>query len=434
VSRPAVSDRRMMVISSDGHATARMEDYTPYLDPEFREEFAAFCVEYREKGSHTFEEPAMRGRLDPYVVQEWVERMVEPGRIEGNFDPVRRLQELEGEGVVGEVIFPDFGLPFELYSPTLAAQLGYGARTQEQIDAGDRAYNRWLADFVSVAPERFAGMASLSFHDVDAAVAELHAIKAMGLKGVVIPAFDERMPLYAAEFDPIWSTIEDLELVLNSHVAISATSNRWVGASSPPPHPACLPSLFRGVVVFYCQQIVDHLIWGGVLERHPRLKVVFTEQGSAWFAGKMTELDYSWQGSYLRRDIREVVKRPPSEYFQRQCWIGSSLLSRAEVGFRQTIGLDKMMVGVDYPHHEGTWNGGTINYLQATFGPNDVPEDEARLMLGETAAKVFNFDPAALAPVVQRCGPTPQQILTPPTEDLFPRGDVNKPLSGATIF
>jgi hypothetical protein len=92
------------------------------------------------------------------------------------------------------------------------------------------------------------------------------------------------------------------------------------------------------------------------------------------------------------------------------------------------------MVGVDYPHHEGTWNGGTINYLQATFGPNDVPEDEARLMLGETAAKVFNFDPAALAPVVQRCGPTPQQILTPPTEDLFPRGDVNKPLSGATIF
>ena len=44
------------------------------------------------------------------------------------------------------------------------------------------------------------------------------------------------------------------------------------------------------------------------------------------------------------------------------------------------------------------------------------------------------FDVAALAPVVERVGPAPEEIQTPPTEDLFPRGDVNKPLSGATIF
>jgi hypothetical protein len=92
-----------------------------------------------------------------------------------------------------------------------------------------------------------------------------------------------------------------------------------------------------------------------------------------------------------------------------------------------------MMVGVDYPHHEGTWNGGNINYLRATFGPNDVPLAEARLMLGETAAKVFGFDLAALAPVIEQFGRTAEQILTPPTEDLFPRGDVNKPLAGTTF-
>jgi predicted TIM-barrel fold metal-dependent hydrolase len=426
--------RKIMVISSDGHATARMEDYTQYLDPKFREEFGEFCKVYNDHGSHTFEEPALRQRLDPYLVEEWLEHMVVSGRIDGNWNPERRLQELEREGVVAEVLFPDFGLPFELYSPTLAAQLGYGARTQEQVDAGDRAYNRWLADFCSTAPSRFAGMASISFHDPEAAIAEIHRVKELGLKGITMPTFDEKTPLYAAQFDPIWSTIEDLGLVLNTHVAISATSGRWVGTNAPPPHPACLAPLFRGVVVFYCQQIVDHLVWGGVFERHPRLNVVFTEQGSAWFAGKMIEMDHSWGGSYLRRDVREIVKRPPSEYFARQCHIGSSLLSAAEVGYRDAIGVDKMMVGVDYPHHEGTWNGGTINYLQACFGPNDVPEDEARRMLGETAAGVFGFDVAALAPVVDRVGPTPEQILTPPTEDLFPRGDVHKPLAGATIF
>ena len=426
---------KIMIISSDGHATARMEDYTPYLDPEFRDEFRDFLAEYRKHGSKTFEEPALRSRLDPDLVEEWIEQMIRSGRIDGNWDPRRRLTELEREGVVAEVLFPDFGLPFELYSPLLAAQLGYGARTQAQIDAGDRAYNRWLADFCSVAPQRFAGMASISFHDIDAAIREIHRIKEAGLRGVTMPMFDEKLPLYAADFDPIWSTIADLGLVLNTHVAISSTSNRWVGTNAKPPHPACLAPLFRSVTVFYVQQITDHLIWGGVLERHPDLRVVFTEQGSAWFASKLAEMDYSYTGSFLRRDIRDVIRHKPSEYFQRQCWIGSSLLSRAEVGYRHSIGVDKMMVGVDYPHHEGMWTGGgTTNYLQATFGPNDVPEAEARMMLGETAAQVFGFDVDALAPVVERVGPVPEDILTPPAEDLFPRGDVNKPLSGATIF
>jgi hypothetical protein len=55
-------------------------------------------------------------------------------------------------------------------------------------------------------------------------------------------------------------------------------------------------------------------------------------------------------------------------------------------------------------------------------------------MLGETAAQVFGFDVDVLKPVVERVGPAPEEILTPPAVDLFPRGDVNKPLSGATIF
>src|SRR6266404_5822008 len=86
---------------------------------------------------------------------------------------------------------------------TVAAQLGYGARTQAQVDAGDRAYNRWLADFCGTAPGRFAGMASVSFHDVGAAIAEIHRVKDAGLRGVTMPMFDERLPLYAQDFDPV---------------------------------------------------------------------------------------------------------------------------------------------------------------------------------------------------------------------------------------
>lgn len=423
----------LLVISSDGHATARMRDYADYLDPAFREEFAEFCDVYDERGSHTFEERALSQRLDPYLVKEWRENVIDAGRLEGNFDPAKRLVELDREGVTGEVLIPDFGLPFELYSPLVAAMFGVPTRDQAHVDAGNEAYNRWLVDFYSYAPDRFAGMASISFADVDRAVAEIRWAHAAGLKGLMLPSFDERSPLYAPIFDPIWSVCEELGMIVNSHAGISATSNRWIASDYPPPHPVCLGPLFVAQVEFFCRQVLDHMIWGGVLERHPNLQLVLTEQGSGWIPTKLAGMDYSYEGSYLRTDIRDVIRHKPSDYFARQCHIGASLLTRAEVAIRDRIGVDKMMIGVDYPHHEGTWNGGTQNWFQATLGANQVPEVDARKMLGENAAKVFGFDLDVLAPLAERIGPTTDEILTPPSADLFPRGDVHKPLGGANI-
>jgi predicted TIM-barrel fold metal-dependent hydrolase len=422
-----------MVISSDGHATARMDDYAGYLDPAFREEFRAFCEVYRERGSHTFEERALSQRLDPYLVEEWRENVIEANRLEGNFDAARRVTELDTEGVAAEVLFPDFGLPFELYSPLLAAQLKEPARDEAHVVAGNDAYNRWLVDFASGHQSRFATMASISFTDPRRAVSDIRWAKEHGFTGVMLPHFPEELPLYAGTYDPIWSVCEELEMLVNSHVAISSTSTRTIAPASPPPHPVCLGPLFVAHVEFFCRQILDHMIWGGVLERHPGLNLVLTEQGSGWLPSKLAGMDYSYDGSYLRRDIREVIKHRPSEYFARQVYVGSSLLTRAEVEIRDRIGLDKMMVGVDYPHHEGAWNGGTQNYLQATLGANHVPVGEARQMLGGNAAKVFGFDVDVLAPIVERIGPRPEEILVPPDQDLFPRGDVHKPLGGANI-
>jgi len=82
---------------------------------------------------------------------------------------------------------------------------------------------------------------------------------------------------------------------------------------------------------------------GAICARHPDLKVVFTEQGSAWVISTLAALDYSYNGSYLKRDLRAVVKRPPSEYFYRQCWLGSSLFSASEVEARHQIGIDLML-------------------------------------------------------------------------------------------
>jgi hypothetical protein len=141
-------------------------------------------------------------------------------------------------------------------------------------------------------------------------------------------------------------------------------------------------------------------------------------------------MDYSYSGSYLQRSLREVIRIKPSEYFARQIYLGSSIFSREEIELRQDIGLDKMMLGMDYPHHEGTWAAGpgTLAYLRATLGSAGVPAGEAAQLLGETAIKVFGFDRRALDGLGREIGPDMAEVLRPPTEDLYPRGDVKKPI------
>jgi len=429
---------RMMIISSDGHATAQMDDYIPYIEPSFKEEFEEFCAVFREYGVYSSDPRQLQGRLDDYLVDDWVRTVVEPGHLEGRWNPSFRLTELDANGVAAEVIIPDFGLPFELGSPFV----GVNPVTKKKLvrdrvhaDVAKRAYNRWLVDFCQAAPERFAGMAVVEFLDIESTIQEIRWAKEAGLKGVMMPRFETELPLYDKAFDPVWSTLEDLEMVLNVHPAISSS---WSGETSmvslsSVPDPVCAIGLLQAALQFYSRQILDQMIQCGVLDRHPRLQVVFTELSSGWIPGKLLELDYTHKGSY-RRDETSVVKLLPSEYFARQCYLGSSLLSRAEVGAREAIGIDKMMIGVDYPHHEGMWHPspGVQNYLQATFGAEEVPEDEAGAMIGGNAANLFGFDVDKLRPIAERIGPRPGDILTPPTVDLYPRGDVHKPL-GMTI-
>ena len=432
MTQPTAAERAL-VVSSDGHATAQMRDYRPYVDPGMRAEFDQFCGAFDEVGMTTVNPKSLANRIDPDLVQEWVELVLEPGRADGQHDPHKRLGELDHEGIAGEVIFPDFGIPFELHPPLVAALVGYH-RTPEQVEAGNRAYNRWLADFCAVAPSRLAGLAVLSFADPAATVEEIRWAHGAGLKGIVLPAMSEDRPLFHRDYEPVWSVLEELAMPVCTHTAISSvTDHLATGTLKAAPHPAAVQPIMTAQAFFFCQQILTHMIWGGVLERHPDLRLVLTEQGSGWVISALRGMDYSWERSYLRRDVREVVKHKPSFYYQRQVHMGSSLFSRAEAVERAAIGVDKILIGADYPHHEGTWGHGpgTTDYLRATLGSAGVPEADARLMLGENAIGVFALDRTALRAVADQIGAGINEILTPPTADLFPRGDVHKPLATA---
>jgi predicted TIM-barrel fold metal-dependent hydrolase len=426
----AAAAERALVVSSDGHATAQMREYIPYVDPNMRAEFEEFCGVFDKEGMTTVDPKSLAQRIDPELVAQWVETVVEPGRLAGQYDPERRLKELDREGIAGEVIFPDFGLPWELHPPLIAALVGYH-RTPEQVEAANRAYNRWLVDFTSTAPHRLGGLAVISFADVDATVKEIHWTKENGLAGIVLPAMAEDRPLFDKQFEPVWNALEETRLPVCTHTAISSITTHMATATlKSVPHPACAAPIMTAQAFFFCQQILNHVIWGGVLERHPDLHFVLTEQGSGWVIGALRGWDYSWEQSYLRRDVREVVKHKPSYYFDRQVHMGSSLFSQAEALAREDIGVHKILIGSDYPHHEGTWGAGpgTTEYLQSTLGAAHVPAEHARKMLGENAIEVFQFDGQALRRTADEIGTPLETLLQEPAEDYFPRGDVHKPL------
>src|SRR5215471_8331306 len=95
-------EERVLIVSSDGHASARMRDFRPYLDSAWHAEFDEFVKEYEQVGSHTFDAKAMLRRCDPETVQKWQKEMLETDRVAGYADPARRIAEMESEGVSAE--------------------------------------------------------------------------------------------------------------------------------------------------------------------------------------------------------------------------------------------------------------------------------------------------------------------------------------------
>ena len=423
---------KALIISSDGHASAPMREYRQYLPVKYHEEFDSFCRLWDEKGGLPSETRAIVARFDPEEVERWDQEIVATGRIDGYGNMEARLAELDRQGIAAEILFPDFGRPFEL-KPLVARLLGYSLRP-ELVEVGNAAYNRWLADFYSQAPDRFGAMAVASFADVDATVTEIRSAHEAGICGIVLPQFDDSAPLFDLRFDPIWATLADLGMPANCHVAISSIT-RWAPELVGVPHPAVAARVHIPLNFFFAHQMLGQFIWGGVLERHPDLQVVFTEMGSDWVVPELRSMDYILDGSWSRQDIRDFIRMKPSEYFARQCHLGSSIFSLAEVRARGEIGVDKMMLGMDFPHHEGAWAAApgalTLDYLQATLGEAGVPVNEAAQMLSGNIARLFKFDTSALQPVADRIGFSYKEILTRPTTDKFPRGDVHKPTSGA---
>lgn len=174
-------------------------------------------------------------------------------------------------------------------------------------------------------------------------------------------------------------------------------------ANDPAAAAAGSTSIFFTEVCWFAHRLFWHLLWSGVLERHPKLRLVFTEQFADWLPDLLKRLDMQYAGTVSSATLTSGLSRKPSEYWARQCSVGASFMTRDECAMRHAIGVPTILWGSDFPHDEGTWPD-TAAALHATF--QGVPESELRAMLGDNAMRVYGFDRKVLAAHAQRVGPS----------------------------
>jgi predicted TIM-barrel fold metal-dependent hydrolase len=325
-----------------------------------------------------------------------------------NSNNEQRLKELEGDGVVAEVMFSGGPVPFTGFFGNAEAVEG---EELELAMAGQRAHNRWLGEFID--PSRQVGVALINYADVDAAVREVYWAANAGLRSVMVNGVQTSVPPpWDDRYTPLWNAIEDTGLPISLHAGSGSTVPMPAGVNQPRDFSSRSGHLRQVIKItegpFATHRALWFFVWGGILESHPNLKLVFTETGSGWVAKAVTYMDWQWE--YSAHSESDLVPRRPSEYWQRQCFVGASIMTHHEVAHRHEIGVPQMMFGTDFPHPEGTL-GKTISYLNHVLAGTDITEAELRAILGENAARCYGLDMTYLQSLANKVGPTMQEIM-----------------------
>jgi predicted TIM-barrel fold metal-dependent hydrolase len=387
-------------------------EYLPYLEERFQGDLASFVEESRKHSEDRAEavlraETKMESAEDALASGTYADVLDKDVRAMFATSLEKRLAALEADGFVGEVLFPDGSADNEI--PFSGLFGGAGPYSAEQHHAALRAYNRWLGEHC--APGRQLGVALIPLDDPDYAVEEVQRVREMGLRGVY-PEWDPVGPNSIDLFDPVydrfWAACVDESLPVHFHVGAGVPS----GLYERPSKESGL--IFTFEAAFWARRALWHLIFGGVLERHPELKVTWVETRGDWLPRFLQGMDHQWNvwDFRLPGGIKEMAPQKPSEYWRRQCAITIPTPSLQELQARDEFPLETMMYGTDFPHAGSPWRVSN-EYLQQTMGVAGFSVGEAKAFLGENAIRWYDLDAAELGKIAERVGPSASDVLDP---------------------
>jgi len=290
----------------------------------------------------------------------------------GGYDPAARLEAQDLDGIDADVIL----------HPGYPVMLPKDRATRWGMMV---AFNDWLADFCSHAPDRLLGIGEIPLWDVPRAVEEARRIAKRGLRGVLIPAVPgyygawsspADAPYVDPRYQPLWKVLHELDLVLVIHADAAA--------ATPGLQDYTNPGLNMVINKTMAGEAIASFILGNIFQHNPNLRLVCIETGVGWMAHLV-----SWMDVLVRKHpsmYRSLVGLP-SETFHQHVF-GSFLWDTVGIENRHTIGIDNIMWCNDYPHNYGPW---PHSDEQIRSDMSMLTAEERSKVLAGNAVKVFRL-------------------------------------------
>jgi len=252
-----------------------------------------------------------------------------------------------------------------------------------------RAYNDWLAEFCSTAPERLIGVGLIPIDDPLAAAEEVRYLRQVGLRACMLLAARVQTPLWEEVWEVLWEAAAETNIPIGFHLGGGMRTVVFSGPKSTNPGN-------MGVRVSTSPLQMDEplaaVVFSGALERYPALKIVLAETGIGWLPYMLERMDDTYRKfvdapDFWRSHSGLALKMAPSRYFRRQIW-ATFQIDRAGLRLLDALGEDRVMWASDYPHADSTWPD-SMKELDRMMG--DIPSAERRKITCTNAAALYGF-------------------------------------------
>ena len=364
------------IISADSHVTEPPNAYIDNIDPKFRDR-APHVVHVADAGD-IFVIDGLKVPI-PLGIVAAAGKPAEEIRMmgtrfeelhRGGWDPEARLADQERDGVAAEVIYPTIGMAV------------CNCKDLDYKKACCDAFNRWMAQYCGAHPDRLLGVGQTAMRTPAEGIEDLRSIKALGLRGVMLPGHPGVEDYDSPAYDEFWEAVVALGLPPSFHI-LTTRDGRQRG-----PKMNAFLSVIRG-----CQDIMGLLVLGGVFERHPKLRVVCVEADAGWVPHFMYRMDHAFKRHRNWLPPGQTLSRLPSEYFADCIY---TTFQDDWVAFRTAnlMNWHHLMWANDFPHSDSTWPWSQEMLAEHA---SDLSAEQRRAILCDNVAELYHVDLAALA-------------------------------------
>ena len=375
------------VLSADSHVVEPPEVYKSIDRKKYGEQRIPTLVRKRDSRGEPYDAWCIAGK--EYIKNAGVtragERFEDTPRVargtlwdtvpKGAYEPGAMLAALEKDGIGGAVVQATNTFFF------------YHWEDSEMINVVCAAFNDWMSEFCRPHRDRLKGIGAINVDYVSVACEELERCARLGLTGAFIPVAPlPGRPYRDPMYERLWETAADLEMPLLMHIASHrAGMSAEVDAvwKSEPIWPAGM----RPTQDYWVRYAMTDMIFAGIFERHPKLRVGSVEHEISWAPHWLRNMDLTYLERPMYVPYKSKENMLPSDYWRRNLF---AVFTEDDVGVRcrDIIGVDNMLWGNDYPHSESTWPK-SMEYLDKFL--TGVPDEERRKIVHDNAARIFKF-------------------------------------------